>query len=160
MGEHTAIGSKVCIGCGQLLLLTEFSTKGAGRLHPRCRACARIAHAAKTAGRVPRPMGPPPNPPRAGDREQARQRVNVLVRTGRMTHPNDIPCADCGHAHVAGERRHEYDHFKGYAPEHHLSVESVCTTCHAARARARGEVVQVRGASERFVRAKGDSGNG
>lgn len=32
-----------------------------------------------------------------------------------------------------GERRHEYDHFKGYAAEHHLDVESVCTICHSKR---------------------------
>lgn len=81
--------------------------------------------------------GPAPKPPRDGDRRQARQRVNVEVRTGRRPHPNSIPCVDCGHVWKKGERRHEYDHFAGYSPEHHYSVESVCTTCHARRDSAR-----------------------
>lgn len=32
-----------------------------------------------------------------------------------------------------GERRHEYDHHKGYGPAHHLDVQAVCTLCHATR---------------------------
>lgn len=77
--------------------------------------------------------GPAPHPPRDGDRLQARQRVNVEVRTGRRPHPNTLPCSDCGHIWSPGERRHEYDHHKGYTAEHHLDVEPVCTTCHALR---------------------------
>lgn len=78
-------------------------------------------------------FGPQPMPPRDGDRQQARQRINVLVRTGRLPHPNNIPCADCDHEWHPGERRHEYDHFHGYEPKHHYCVEPVCTTCHAER---------------------------
>jgi hypothetical protein len=77
--------------------------------------------------------GPPPKLPRDGDKLQARQRINVEVRTGRRPHPNELPCTDCGHVWSEGERRHEYDHHKGYAPEHHLEVEPVCTLCHATR---------------------------
>ena len=77
--------------------------------------------------------GPPPMEPRSGDKKQARQRINVLVRTGKIAHPNTIPCVDCGHVYADGERRHEYDHHLGYAAEHHYSVQSVCTTCHAKR---------------------------
>lgn len=54
-----------------------------------------------------RRYGPAPNPPRDGDKEQARQRVNVEVRTGRRPHPNSLPCTDCGHIWAEGERRHE-----------------------------------------------------
>lgn len=75
--------------------------------------------------------GPAPKPPRDGDKLQARQRVNVEVRTGRRPHPGSLPCADCGH--IGDDRRHEYDHHLGYAAEHHLDVEAVCTLCHAAR---------------------------
>lgn len=78
-------------------------------------------------------FGPAPQAPRDGDKKQARQRINVLVRTGRMPHPNTLPCVDCGHVWTAGERRHEYDHHKGYAAEHHYDVEPVCTLCHAKR---------------------------
>lgn len=85
----------------------------------------------------PRKPGPKPMPPRDGDKQQARQRINVEVRTGYRPHPNTLPCADCGHIWRAGERRHEYDHHKGYAPEHHYDVEPVCTLCHANRDSAR-----------------------
>jgi hypothetical protein len=77
--------------------------------------------------------GPAPNPPRDGDKRQARQRINVEVRTGKRPHPNTLPCTDCGHVWSEGERRHEYDHHLGYAAEHHYDVQPVCTTCHAAR---------------------------
>lgn len=77
--------------------------------------------------------GPAPQTPRDGDKEQARQRINVEVREGRRPHPNSIPCVDCGHVWGPGERRHEYDHHLGYAAEHHYDVQSVCTLCHAKR---------------------------
>jgi hypothetical protein len=75
--------------------------------------------------------GPAPKSPRDGDVLQARQRVNVEVRTGYRPNPNDLPCIDCGHLGL--DRRHEYHHFKGYAPEHHLDVEPLCAKCHRAR---------------------------
>lgn len=77
--------------------------------------------------------GPAPQPPRDGDRRQARQRINVEVKSGRRPHPNTLPCVDCGHVWSEGERRHEYDHYLGYAAEHHFHVEVVCTKCHARR---------------------------
>jgi hypothetical protein len=81
--------------------------------------------------------GTTPHPPRDGDRKQARQKVNIEVRNGRMPRPNDLPCADCGHVWNEGERRHEYDHFMGYGAQHHFDVEPVCTRCHHARERRR-----------------------
>lgn len=77
--------------------------------------------------------GPAPNPPRSGDKKQARQRINLEVKNGRRPHPNALPCVDCGHLWRPGERRHEYHHHKGYAAEHHYDVEAVCTRCHARR---------------------------
>lgn len=77
--------------------------------------------------------GPAPKPPRDDDRKQARQRINVEVRTGRRPHPNTLPCTDCGHVWKPGERRHEYDHHLGYSAAHHLDVQPVCTTCHSRR---------------------------
>lgn len=85
----------------------------------------------------PAQSGPMPLPPRDGDKAQARQRINVEVRTGRRPHPNTFPCTDCGHVHGPGERRHEYDHHMGYAAENHGDVQSVCTLCHAKRDSAR-----------------------
>lgn len=84
--------------------------------------------------------GPAPHPPRDGDKLQARQRINVEVRT-------------------PGERRHEYDHHHGYGAEHHYCVEPVCTKCHRARNDQRGESRQVRGERGRYV-ASGGGDNG
>lgn len=81
----------------------------------------------------PGAFGPKPMPARDNDKVQARQRVNVEVRTGRRAHPNTLACVDCGHVWATGQRRHEYDHHLGYAPEHHGDVEPVCTTCHHTR---------------------------
>lgn len=67
------------------------------------------------------------------DKVAARSAVNVEVRFGRMPAPNALPCADCGHLWTVGERRHEYDHHRGYDPRHWLDVEAVCTTCHHER---------------------------
>lgn len=83
--------------------------------------------------------GPMPDRPRDGDKRQARRRINVEVREGRRPHPNALPCVDCGHIWTSGQRRHEYDHHLGYAPEHHYNVEAVCTKCHHARSNTRGE---------------------
>lgn len=78
-----------------------------------------------------RQYGPKPSIPRDGDKIQARQRINVEVRTGKRPHPNTLPCKDCGH--LGNDRRHEYDHYLGYASEHHYDVEPVCTICHSRR---------------------------
>ena len=75
-------------------------------------------------------MGPLPHAERKGDKKQARHRVNVLVRTGKIPPPNELACSNCGHIHKDGERRHEYDHYEGYAVGKHLVVVALCTTCH------------------------------
>lgn len=75
-------------------------------------------------------FGPAPKPPRDGDRKQARQRINVLVRTGRLPRPGSLPCSRCGHR--GDDRRHNYHHHNGYAAAHHYDVVVVCTKCHPA----------------------------
>jgi hypothetical protein len=77
--------------------------------------------------------GPAPASARSGDKAQARQRINVEVRTGHRPHPNTLSCADCGDVWSAGKLRHEYDHHLGYEAEHHLDVEAVCIPCHVKR---------------------------
>ena len=99
--------------------------------------------------------GPAPKPPRDGDRVQARQRINVEVRTNRPPHPNTLPCVECGHRWAKGERRHEYDHHKGYAAEHHLTVEPVCTKCHRRRCETRGELTQRRDSRGQYAEVRG-----
>lgn len=75
-------------------------------------------------------MGPSPFAEREGDKKQARRRINVLVRTGKIPHPNNLICSDCGHVHKAGGKRHEYDHYEGYSTGKHLVVRALCSTCH------------------------------
>lgn len=137
MGAQTGIQwtDHTCRPCG-VRLTTENTVEVGRRL---CKACKNErARARYEPTGPPARYGPPPAPPRDDDRRQARQRINVEVRTGRRPHPNSLPCADCGHAWRDGERRHEYDHHLGYAAEHHHDVEPVCTTCHAERERRRG----------------------
>lgn len=114
--------------------------KDSSRTSGRAASCRQSKNAA--ARKVYRPSpGPTPGrryaEPRDGDFKQARGRVNHLVNVKIIPDPNDLSCADCGHAWSPGERRHEYDHHLGYAPEHHEDVEAVCTTCHHAREQAR-----------------------
>lgn len=71
--------------------------------------------------------------PRDNDRKQARGRVNHLVTVGVLPRPGSLPCKDCGH--IGEGRRHEYDHYLGYSPEHHEDVEAVCSKCHHHRER-------------------------
>lgn len=74
---------------------------------------------------------------RAPEKERARSAVFRAVRRGRLPHPSAVPCADCAHVWERGERRHEYDHIAGYDRDHWLTVEAVCTLCHASRESAR-----------------------
>lgn len=68
-------------------------------------------------------------------RERARKAVAYAIRKGRLTPPSDLKCVDCGH--LGSDRRHEYDHHRGYGLDVHLDVEPVCTLCHADRERGR-----------------------
>ena len=71
-------------------------------------------------------------------KEKARRAVGVAVRFKKLPHPNMLPCFDCGHEWRAEcPPRHEYDHYLGYEPEHHLDVQAVCTICHADREKQR-----------------------
>lgn len=142
-----AAGEKFCLKCRTWQSRDVFGrdvTRWDGKAIwcPSCRAghhkTTYVPHPAEG------PPGPAPKAPRTGDKRQARMRVNVLVRTGRLARPNDLPCFDCGHEWTKGARRHEYDHFRGYESAHHYDVQAVCSKCHHRRARERGELKQVR----------------
>jgi hypothetical protein len=133
--RRCAAGEKYCWRCTALHPRSAFDVDPSrvDGLNPACRDSR---NRAAKAAYVPRPrkskLGKFFAPSRAGDKRQARARVNHRVEIGT------IPCMDCGHVHAAGERRHEYDHHLGYAAEHQLDVQAVCTTCHRKRERARG----------------------
>lgn len=76
-------------------------------------------------------------PARDGDKLQARRRVNYFVEAGLLPPPNNVPCVDCGHEFIGKGNRHEYDHYKGYAAQHHEDVEAVCKRCHVKREETR-----------------------
>ena len=59
----------------------------------------------------------------------ARAAVRWAVQLGRIPRASDLVCTDCG-----GPARH-YDHHLGYAKEHRLDVQPVCTKCHGIRGR-------------------------
>jgi hypothetical protein len=132
-------GLLYCWRCQDWHAAEEFG-KDSSRSSGRAASCRRSKNAAYRATYEPTP-GPQPGrryaDPRDGDFKQARGRVNHLVNVKILPDPNDLPCTDCGHVHGPSGRRHEYDHHKGYAPEHHEDVEAVCTICHHAREQAR-----------------------
>lgn len=72
------------------------------------------------------------------DQRRAHRRIWMRVNVYKLlAHPNTLPCMDCGHVWEEGERRHEYDHPRGYEGDAALDVEPVCTLCHTARERTR-----------------------
>lgn len=146
-----AAGLKRCVGCREWKPEASFgsdSTRGDGR-DATCRVC-RSARGVATYEPRPRPKGRRYVAPRSGDALQARGRVNHLVRVRILADPNDVPCKDCGHR-VGDGIRHEYDHFLGYAAEHHEHVQAVCAPCHHAREARRGGARRERGARGRFA---------
>lgn len=138
--SNIALGLKWCMKCRSWSSRNNFcsdSTRGDG-LSSTCKSCSSTGRPIGWRGSpainpAHGRSGPAPLPARAGDKMQARHRVNVEVGGGRRPHPNSLPCADCGHIWSGGERRHEYDHYLGYDAPNHLNVQSVCTLCHTAR---------------------------
>lgn len=125
--------NKTCFRCQKKLPFDCFGLDKSryDGLNASCKNCRKAARKRTYVPKLnKKKMGPEPAEEREGDKKQARRRVNVLVRTNRLPHPNAIPCASCGHIWVEGERRHEYHHYAGYAAGNHLIIESLCTTCH------------------------------
>lgn len=58
------------------------------------------------------------------ERMMARSRVAQAVKRGALPPVAQQPCERCG------APAKEYHHYKGYEPEHWLSVVPVCAPCH------------------------------
>ncbi len=141
MGAESGIpeASKMRSSCREVLPLWRFA-RDASRIDGRTYWCCDCRNAKARERYNPRCRPSPGRryvAARDGDRQQARRRIDHLIAVGEIPDPNDVACIDCGHVWSLGERRHEYDHHKGYAAEHHEDVEPVCTTCHHDRERAR-----------------------
>ena len=137
--RRVAAGLKWCRGCGRWQKRAKFG-RDATRHDGLASLCLKAKAEEHRRLYVPRPRPKPGRrfvPARPGDKLQARARANHLVNVGLLPPPNEIACCDCGH--LGDDRRHEYDHYLGYAAEHQEHVEAVCTKCHARRARERGE---------------------
>ena len=72
-----------------------------------------------------------PRRPRNKQHEIARHKIAYAVQRGDLLSANKLQCKDCGH--FGRDRRHEYDHYRGYDFQHWFDVEPVCTICHAER---------------------------
>jgi hypothetical protein len=103
-----------------------------------CRECRRLADKSRYKQVEQRKLRS--KPPRDGDKKQARNTVGSAVRCGKIPPAITLPCFDCGH--IGGDRKHEYDHYKGYAGTNHLDVQCVCVPCHAKREKQRQSLVQ------------------
>lgn len=138
--KFVELGLKSCFRCKQWLskdLFLSDKSRYDGK-NPSCRQCKNAYYRSKHKGipqELRQPMGPEPHPNRDGDKKQARMRVNLHVKAGRLPRPNNLACVDCGH--FGSDKRHEYDHYQGYAAENHLKVQCVCTSCHAQREKQR-----------------------
>lgn len=135
-------GLKWCYYCKTFHALADFG-KDSTRYDGLTPLCVKARSERRKINYVPVPKetrkyGPNPYVPRDGDKKQARQRINVLVKTGKLPHPKTLLCTDCGHVWKEGERRHEYDHHLGYDAQHHYHVQPVCTQCHTKREINRG----------------------
>lgn len=76
--------------------------------------------------------------PQNRTKEIARTAVNKAIHAGHLTRPES--CDLC--SRVPGRGRDgrsliRADHYMGYAPEHHLTIQWVCTTCDGALERER-----------------------
>lgn len=139
MSEMKA-GKKWCTLCRDWHARSAFgkdSTRWDG-LVPSCRQSKNQFSRVNYQPQPPLPKGRKIIPARDGDRKQARRRINYFVELGLFAHPNMLPCADCGHEWTDGAKRHEYDHYLGYAAENQEKVQPVCSTCHHKREVARG----------------------
>lgn len=130
-----AAGLKRCIACREWLQIECFD-QDASRSDGVTAACSVCRRERDRVTYRPVPLedrlrfGPPRIMARDDDRAQARHRINADVRMGLRPNPNDLFCATCGHK--GPDRRHEYHHAMGYAPEHHNDVLPLCSTCHHA----------------------------
>ncbi len=138
--RHLQLGEKHCTSCKEWHPAELFGRDGS-RKDGLAAACRDSRKRSAPARRIPIEMqkhkGPRASSPRSGDKRQARRRINVLVRTGKLARPSTLPCFDCGHICGSDKRRHEYDHYRGYEAQFHYDVQAVCSRCHHTRERKR-----------------------
>lgn len=135
--RRVAVGEKWCFRGKHWRRRKLFRTDSSryDGLYPVCAGC-RNSNNRKKYVPCPRPSkGRSFVPARDGDKLQARRRINYFVEAGIIPRPDDLPCHDCNH--FGNDRRHEYDHYLGYAAVNHEKVQAVCDECHCKREKVR-----------------------
>ena len=74
----------------------------------------------------------------APEKNKAREAVYKAISMGILPALKDCFCMDCGGIATM------YDHYLGYAPEHFISVQPICSKCDGKRRSATGRVSHVR----------------
>lgn len=137
---------KTCSKCGEARALSEYSSRGNGKLHAWCKACVKVYDAARWQTR---------------DKQthKAQRRLhNHEVKEWMDALKASVPCVDCG-GYFHPEAM-DWDHLPGFekraavsdlvrngrraaAEREIVKCELVCRNCHAVRTfvrRERGEV--------------------
>jgi len=133
-------GLKWCSTC-KSFKSRDFFNNDLGKIDGKtynCKSCSRAKGRHRYRPVPPdqrKPRGFAVYPPRDGDKQQARNRVNREIAKGNLPHARTVPCTDCGH--IGSDRLHEYDHYLGYAAVNHLDVQCVCVPCHNKREQQR-----------------------
>lgn len=129
------IGEKWCFRCRAWHEKTAFGSDVTRRdgLDASCRQSRNEVQRLRYQPRSRALRGRSFTPPRDGDKKQARRRINYFVEAGLIPRPCALPCTDCSKEWRPGQDRHEYDHYLGYAAEHHEHVQVVCSGCHHER---------------------------
>ena len=78
-------------------------------------------------------------------KDSAARVIHCEVHAGVRPHANTVPCSQCGHVHVDGERRHEWHYYLEYDREHWFSVIVLCTRCHHSHSSKARQTHCVRG---------------
>ena len=71
-------------------------------------------------------------------KSKARTALWTAIGRGHLARAKSLACHDCG------KPAQHYDHYLGYAREHWLDVQPVCTSCHGQRAVDRKELVRIK----------------
>jgi hypothetical protein len=135
---NLAAGLKWCCHCRQWLDRQIYFKKCISErdgLQSECASCMNTRKRSKYIPRKRMKLLPLRVATRDGDNRQANDRVDRLVQAGVIPHPRDVSCFDCGH--IGPDKMHHYDHYLGYAVEHHEDVQAVCVGCHIRRGWAR-----------------------
>lgn len=131
--EKTAQNLKRCTFCEEWRPIDTFAAD-ASRWDGRTQGCIECRNSRSRESYDPisdlfrLPYGPHRILRRAGDKEQAKSRINHDVSLGLRPNPNVLHCVKC--AHKGTDRRHEYHHVMGYSEMHHYDVLPLCSKCH------------------------------